>query len=68
MPSVPGGFTARGDALAGADIAIAQGFYLNVDFRHMQLATNLKDVNTKSFIVDANMTPNLYSVGIGYRF
>ncbi|HLK15307.1 MAG TPA: OmpW family outer membrane protein, partial [Fimbriimonadaceae bacterium] len=52
----------------GADIAIAQGFYLNLDFRHMQLATNLKDVNTNSFIVDANMAPNFYSIGLGYRF
>ena len=52
----------------GADIAIAQGFFLNLDFRHMQLASNLKDLNTKSLLTDANMAPNFFSIGLGYRF
>ena len=52
----------------GADIAIAQGFYINVDFRHIQLASNLKDVNSNSLLTDANMAPNFFSIGIGHRF
>ena len=52
----------------GFDIAVAQGFYVNFDFRHMQLATNLTDINTGKLMTDANMTPNFYSIGLGYRF
>jgi outer membrane protein W len=52
----------------GVDISLAQGFLLNIDFRHMQLASNLRDVNTNSLLTDANMAPNFFSIGIGYRF
>lgn len=52
----------------GADIAIAQGFSINIDFRHMQLASNLKDVNSNKLLTDANMMPNFFSIGIGHRF
>lgn len=52
----------------GFDVAVAQGFYLNFDFRHLQLAKNLRDTGSGTILTDANMTPNLFAIGIGYRF
>lgn len=69
--SLPSGITTDkssvGAALQlGADFEISKNVYLNIDYKHVNIETDVKVNGTKltTFKVD----PNLFSIGIGWRF
>ncbi|MDR3692956.1 MAG: OmpW family outer membrane protein [Fimbriimonas sp.] len=51
---------------AGLDYKIKENWYLNLDFKHVYIHANVKAGGAILTNVDVN--PNLFSVGIGYRF
>jgi outer membrane protein len=52
-------------AQAGADFKIKDNIYFNVDYKYVNVDTKMTIVGTK-FKLDLN--PNLFGMGIGYRF
>lgn len=51
---------------AGADIEIAKNVYLNLDFKRVNIETDVKVAGAKLTTLKVN--PNLISIGIGWRF
>jgi outer membrane protein W len=51
----------------GLDFPVSHGVYVNLDYRHVQIIPNLKD-GTGNILTDVNITPNIFSIGFGYRF
>lgn len=69
--NLPAGITTNksstGFALqAGIDIAIAKNIYLNLDYKHVKIQTDVLVAGTK--LTTLTIDPNLVSVGIGWRF
>lgn len=69
--NLPAGITTNksstGFALqAGIDIAIAKNIYLNLDYKHVKIQTDVLVAGTK--LTTLKIDPNLVSVGIGWRF
>lgn len=52
-------------AQVGADIKIKDNIYFNLDYKYVNADTKIKVAGTK-YTLDLN--PNLFSVGVGYRF
>ncbi len=50
----------------GADIEISKNTYLNIDFKHVNIETDVKVAGAK--LTTLKVDPNLFSVGIGWRF
>jgi len=53
-------------AQAGVDIEIAKNTYLNFDFKHVKIATDIKVAGAT--LTTLKVDPNLISIGIGWRF
>ena len=51
---------------AGADVEIAKNVYLNLDFKRVNIETDVKVAGAKLTTLKVN--PNLISIGIGWRF
>ena len=51
---------------AGADIEIAKNVYFNLDFKRVNIETDVKVAGAK--LTALKVDPNLISVGIGWRF
>jgi outer membrane protein len=52
-------------AQAGADIKLKDNIYLNVDYKFLDVDTEVKIAGVK---YKADLNPHLFSVGVGYRF
>ncbi|MDR3580005.1 MAG: OmpW family outer membrane protein [Oryzomonas sp.] len=52
-------------AQAGADIKIKDNIYFNIDYKYINADTKVKIAGTK---YDLDLNPNLFGIGIGYRF
>jgi outer membrane protein len=52
-------------AQAGADIKIKDNIYLNIDYKYINADTKAKIAGVK---YDLDLNPNLFGIGIGYRF
>lgn len=50
----------------GADIEIAKNTYLNIDYKRVNIETDVKVAGSK--LTTLTVDPNLISVGIGWRF
>lgn len=50
----------------GADFEIAKNTYINLDFKHVRIDTDVKVAGAK--LTTLKVDPNLISVGIGWRF
>lgn len=50
----------------GADVEIAKNMYLNLDFKRVNIETDVKVAGAK--LTTLKVDPNLISVGIGWRF
>lgn len=50
----------------GADIEIAKNVYLNLDYKRVNIETDIKVAGAK--LTTLKVDPNLISVGIGWRF
>jgi outer membrane protein len=55
------GWTAQG----GIDIKIKNNLYFNIDYKYLNVDTKMTVGNTK---YDLDINPNLFGIGIGYRF
>jgi outer membrane protein len=53
---------------AGVDIALDKNWSLNFDFKHVYIGTNVKVKTSGAILTNLDVNPNLFSVGIGYRF
>ncbi len=51
----------------GLDFPVSHGIYVNLDFRHVQVIPNLK-ATSGGVLTDFNISPNIISIGAGYRF
>ncbi len=52
----------------GLDYAINKTWSLNFDFKHVGIATNVKVKSTGTTLTNLDINPNLFSIGVGYRF
>jgi outer membrane protein len=52
-------------AQAGADIKIKDNLYFNIDYKYINADTKVKIAGTK---YDLDLNPNLFGIGLGYRF
>ncbi len=53
-------------AQVGVDIEIARNTYLNLDFKHVKIETDIRAAGAT--LTTLKVDPNLFSVGIGWRF
>ena len=53
---------------AGVDYNINDRWVLNLDFKHITINTNVKVQGSGALLTDLGVNPNLYSIGVGYRF
>lgn len=53
---------------AGLDYKINDRFSINLDFKHVNIHTNVKVKASGAILTNADINPNLVSLGIGYRF
>jgi outer membrane protein len=51
----------------GLDYNLSGGFSINFDYKHVQMIPNLKD-SSGNILTDANMSPSIFSIGVGFRF
>ena len=52
----------------GVDYKLNETWSLNLDFKHVNITTNVKVQATGAILTNLDVTPNLFSIGIGYRF
>lgn len=52
-------------AQVGVDIKIKDDIYFNIDYKYINADTKVKIAGTK---YDLDLNPNLFGIGIGYRF
>jgi len=52
-------------AQAGADIKINDNLYFNIDYKYINADTKVKIAGTK---YNLDLNPNLFGLGVGYRF
>lgn len=69
--SLPAGITTDKSSVGfalqvGADIEISKNTYLNLDFKRVNIETDVKVAGSK--LTTLKVDPNLISVGIGWRF
>lgn len=53
---------------AGVDYKLNNSWSLNLDYKYVYMATNVKVSATGTYLTNLRANPNLFSVGIGYRF
>lgn len=52
----------------GADFKVADNLYLNLDYKHLKLDTDVKVKADGTKLTNARLDPDLLSIGIGVRF
>ncbi len=52
----------------GIDYKIDERWSLNFDYKHLWMETNVRLKATGTIVTNLQSRPNLYSIGIGYRF
>jgi outer membrane protein len=52
----------------GVDYGLGKHFYLNLDYKHLNLNPDIKVKATEAKLTNAEIDPDLLSVGLGYRF
>lgn len=53
---------------AGVDVKVGDNLYVNLDYKHLKLATDVKVKASGAKLTKASVDPNLFSIGIGKRF
>ncbi len=69
--SLPAGITTDSSSVGvalqvGADIEIAKNLYINLDYKHVNIETDIKVAGAK--LTKLKVDPDLISIGIGWRF
>lgn len=52
----------------GLDYKLKENLFLNFDFKHLNLDTDVKVKSSGAKLTNAKLNPNLLSVGVGFRF
>ena len=52
----------------GADFKVAPRVYLNLNFKYVNIATDVKVKSSGAKLTEARVNPTLLSAGVGYRF
>lgn len=52
----------------GCDYKINDKWSVNVDYRYVNIKTNVKVASSKAILTNLDVNPNLFSIGVGYRF
>jgi outer membrane protein len=52
----------------GCDYKLTDRLSLNLDFKHVNIKTNVKVAANHAILTNLDVDPNLVSIGIGYRF
>lgn len=52
----------------GCDYMINDRWSVNIDFKHVDIRTNVKVAATGAILTNLDVNPNLFSIGVGYRF
>lgn len=53
---------------AGCDYKVNERWSINLDFKHVDIHTNVKVKSSGAILTNLDINPNLFSVGVGYRF
>jgi len=52
----------------GCDYKLTDRLSINLDFKHVNIKTNVKVASNRAILTNLDVDPNLLSIGIGYRF
>lgn len=53
---------------AGVDYKVTEKIYVNLDYKHVDLNADVKVKSNGAKLTTVQVDPNLFSVGVGYRF
>lgn len=52
----------------GCDVKVGENLYINFDYKRLRLQADVSVASSGAYLTTAKLDPNLFSVGVGFRF